>query len=136
MTRMVCAVLGCGGSPKTARARYCELHSSREGILERQRERYRTDAAHREKARARSRKLMRELYQRKYGEEGCRQIKIVISSDLYDEVEKRAREMDMSPSQYARAALRHRVKRLKWQESQGGGVPTPSPATDEMEGDQ
>ena len=49
---------------------------------------------------------MRELYQRKYGEEGCRQIKIVISSDLYDEVEKRAREMDMSPSQYARAALR------------------------------
>ena len=76
---------------------------------------------------------MRELYRRKYGEEGCRQIKIVISSDLFDEVEKRARELDMSPSQYARAALRSRVKRLKWE---GGGVPTPSPAADEMEGDQ
>ena len=56
---------------------------------------------------------MRELYERKFGDGSNKQIQIAITSVLFDEVAKRALEMDMSPSRYTALALVASMKRSK-----------------------
>ena len=56
---------------------------------------------------------MRDLYDRRFRDGSNRKVQIVITSALYKEIEKRAFEMDMSPSKYAALALVASMKQSK-----------------------
>ena len=97
--------------------RYCDLHSTlkeaRARKRAREKERYRNDPAYREKKKSEAREFMRELYERKFGDGKNRNIQLVITSALFDEVATRAHEMDMTPSHYTALALVASMKRSK-----------------------